>query len=50
VNWSIRLAAPADIPMLTGLIDASVRGLQARDYTPAQIDGAWRAVYGATPS
>ena len=32
--------------MLTGLIDASVRGLQAGDYTPAQIDGALRAVYG----
>ncbi len=46
VNLSIRLAAPADVPALADLIDASVRGLQSRDYTPAQIDGALRAVYG----
>jgi GNAT superfamily N-acetyltransferase len=45
-GWTIRLATTADIPVLTGLIDASVRGLQAGDYTPAQIDGALRAVYG----
>lgn len=45
-GWTIRLAVPADIPVLTGLIDASVRVLQAGDYTPAQIDGALRAVYG----
>lgn len=42
----IRLATAADIPALTVLIEASVRGLQAGDYTPAQIDGALRAVYG----
>ena len=35
-----------DIPALTALIDASVRGLQAGDYSAAQIDGALRAVYG----
>jgi GNAT superfamily N-acetyltransferase len=45
-GWTIRLATTSDIPVLTGLIDASVRGLQAGDYTPAQIDGALRAVYG----
>jgi GNAT superfamily N-acetyltransferase len=45
-GWIIRLATTADVPVLTGLIDASVRGLQAGDYTPAQIDGALRAVYG----
>jgi GNAT superfamily N-acetyltransferase len=44
--WTTRLATRADVPVLTGLIDASVRGLQAGDYTPAQIDGALRAVYG----
>ena len=45
-GWIIRRATPADVPVLTGLIDASVRGLQAGDYTPAQIDGALRTVYG----
>jgi GNAT superfamily N-acetyltransferase len=28
------------------VIEASVRQLQARDYTPAQIEGALRSVYG----
>ncbi len=28
------------------MIEASVRGLQARDYTPSQIDGALESVYG----
>jgi GNAT superfamily N-acetyltransferase len=28
------------------VIEASVRELQARDYTPAQIEGALRSVYG----
>jgi GNAT superfamily N-acetyltransferase len=46
MNWMVRLAAPADVPGLSRLIDASVRGLQAGDYTPAQIDGALGAVYG----
>ena len=43
---TIRRATLEDIPVLTGLIDASVRGLQVGDYTAAQIDGALRAVYG----
>src|SRR5579863_832686 len=42
----IRQAVPADIPALRELIDSSVRGLQARDYTPAQIERALEAVYG----
>lgn len=42
----IRLAAPADVPLLRQLIDASVRGLQAKDYTPAQIESALKTVYG----
>jgi hypothetical protein len=46
VSRTIRLATPADIPALTELIGASVHGLQWRDYTPPQIDGALRAVYG----
>ncbi|HXZ41275.1 MAG TPA: GNAT family N-acetyltransferase [Terriglobales bacterium] len=46
MNIRIRLAAPADIPVLRVLIEASVRGLQAEDYTPAQIEGALKTVYG----
>jgi GNAT superfamily N-acetyltransferase len=42
----LRLAVPADIPVLRLLIDASVRGLQAQDYTPAQIEGALKTVFG----
>jgi GNAT superfamily N-acetyltransferase len=42
----IRQATPADIPRLREIIDASVRGLQAGDYTPAQIEGALKSVYG----
>jgi GNAT superfamily N-acetyltransferase len=42
MTWSIEIrhAGHADIPALHSLIDASVRGLQAGDYTQAQIDGA----------
>jgi len=36
----IRLAVTADVPVLRALIDASVRGLQAQDYTPSQIESA----------
>jgi GNAT superfamily N-acetyltransferase len=46
VNIVIRTAVPADIPVLEPLIDLSVRGLQAGDYTPAQIDLALKTVYG----
>ncbi len=42
----IRLAEARDIPLLRELIEASVRGLQARDYSPAQLEGALRTVYG----
>jgi GNAT superfamily N-acetyltransferase len=45
-NIHLRLAIPADIPVLQALIDASVRGLQAQDYTPAQIEGALKTVFG----
>lgn len=45
-NFQIRLATMADVPALSKLIDASVRGLQARDYSPAQIDLALKTVYG----
>jgi GNAT superfamily N-acetyltransferase len=42
----IRHAVPADIPSLRVLIDASVRQLQAQDYTPTQIEGALESVFG----
>jgi GNAT superfamily N-acetyltransferase len=42
----IRKATTDDIPRLREVIEASVRGLQAEDYTPAQIDGALKSVYG----
>jgi GNAT superfamily N-acetyltransferase len=42
----IRLAEVRDIPSLRGLIEASVRGLQAGDYSVAQLEQALRTVYG----
>jgi N-acetylglutamate synthase-like GNAT family acetyltransferase len=42
----IRTARSADIPGLHRLIEASVRGLQAGDYTQAQIEGALGGVLG----
>lgn len=45
-TFHIRLAVPADVPVLRKLIDASVRGLQAGDYTPAQLEAALETVYG----
>jgi GNAT superfamily N-acetyltransferase len=44
--FTIRLAVSADVPVLRDLIAASVRGLQAHDYTPAQLESALRTVYG----
>jgi GNAT superfamily N-acetyltransferase len=46
VNFAVRKAAAADVPRLREVIEASVRGLQARDYSPAQIEGALQSVYG----
>jgi GNAT superfamily N-acetyltransferase len=42
----IRKATAADVPRLREVIEASVRGLQADDYSPAQIEGALKSVYG----
>ena len=42
----LRKAVAADVPELVRLIDASVRGLHANDYTQAQIDKALATVYG----
>lgn len=43
----IRQAVAADIPKLRVLIEASVRRLQAADYTPSQLESALETVYGA---
>jgi GNAT superfamily N-acetyltransferase len=45
-EFVLRLATEDDIPALHALIEASVRGLQAGDYTPAQIEGALGTVLG----
>jgi GNAT superfamily N-acetyltransferase len=45
-NIHLRLAVPEDVRVLRELIDASVRGLQTQDYTPAQIEGALQTVFG----
>ena len=42
----IRQAVAADIPLLRELIAASVRGLQAQDYTAVQLESALKTVYG----
>jgi N-acetylglutamate synthase-like GNAT family acetyltransferase len=42
----VRQAIAADIPVLHALIEASVRELQAQDYTPAQIESALHTVFG----
>jgi len=46
VALTIRIATAADILALNGLIEASVRGLQAGDYSPAQLDAALGSVFG----
>jgi GNAT superfamily N-acetyltransferase len=45
-NIHLRLAVPEDVPVLRELIDTSVRGLQTQDYTPDQIEGALKTVFG----
>jgi GNAT superfamily N-acetyltransferase len=45
-NVRLRKAVMADVPRLREVIEASVRGLQAQDYSSAQIEGALRSVYG----
>lgn len=45
-HFHLRVSVSEDIPVLRRLIDASVRGLQAGDYTPAQLEAALKTVYG----
>src|SRR5271155_442224 len=42
----LRKATKDDIPRLKEIIEASVRGLQANDYSPTQIEAALNSVYG----
>jgi GNAT superfamily N-acetyltransferase len=46
MKFRIRLAEGRDLPVLRELIEASVRGLQASDYSPEQLEGALQNVYG----
>lgn len=46
MDIGVRLAIPQDIPLVRELIEASVRGLQAGDYTARQIELALKSVYG----
>ena len=45
-TFRLRLATDDDLPALHSLIEASVRVLQAADYTPAQMEGALGTVLG----
>jgi GNAT superfamily N-acetyltransferase len=42
----IRLAQPADIPILKALIERSARGLSRDHYAPAEIEAAVQYVFG----
>jgi GNAT superfamily N-acetyltransferase len=44
-KFHLRTATTEDVPRICELIEASVRGLQAGDYSPAQIDGALATVF-----
>jgi GNAT superfamily N-acetyltransferase len=44
-QFQLRVATPEDVPGICKLIDASVRVLQAKDYSPAQIEGALATVF-----
>jgi len=46
MSFQVRKAAAADVPRLGEVIEASVRGLHAGDYSPAQIEDALQSVYG----
>jgi GNAT superfamily N-acetyltransferase len=46
MKFSIRQATTGDTELLRALIYVSVRGLQANDYTPEQLEAALQSVYG----
>lgn len=43
---ALRLATPADRPALEALLERSVRELGRGYYTPAQIDGSLKSIFG----
>jgi hypothetical protein len=47
-KFFVRRATAKDIPRLREVIEASVRGLQAGDYSAAHIEGALKSVYGGS--
>jgi GNAT superfamily N-acetyltransferase len=44
-RFCLRLATTEDVAGIRELIDSSVRGLQAGDYSPAQIDASLKTVF-----
>jgi len=44
-RFHLRVAMPVDVEAIRTLIDASVRGLQAGNYSPAQIDASLKTVF-----
>jgi GNAT superfamily N-acetyltransferase len=44
-RFDLRFATAEDLPAIRMLIDASVRGLQAADYSPAQINASLKTVF-----
>lgn len=44
-GFQLRVATVDDIPKIRELIEASVRGLQAGDYSPLQIEASLRTVF-----
>jgi hypothetical protein len=44
-GFDLRVATSDDVPAIRELIEASVRGLQAGDYSAAQIEGALATVF-----
>jgi GNAT superfamily N-acetyltransferase len=45
MGFQLRVATADDIPKIRELIEASVRGLQAEDYSPLQIEASLRTVF-----
>lgn len=48
-DFHIRLAEPQDAPAIESLIDRSVNGLQAGDYSPTQRQAALGSVFAVDP-
>ena len=46
MEFRLRKAVVDDVAALRALIDRSVRGLQAGDYSASQIEESLRSVYG----